>query len=118
PSRGSASRQSPAMWRESPAPPGAPGPRSGPPSSRPAPLCRRAAAPLRRPPPWPAPRGRRTRPPYRPAASHLQSTEPVEAKSPDYLVDIGPAPVALEDHLAWLASEHDLELPPTDGGSV
>src|SRR4029077_4764826 len=71
-----------------------------------------------RPPPWPAPRARRTRPPYRPAASHLQSTEPVEAKSPDYLVDIGPAPVALEDHLARLASEHDLELPPTDGGGV
>jgi hypothetical protein len=36
----------------------------------------------------------------------------------DYLVDIRPAPVALEDHLARLASKHDLELPPTDGGGV
>jgi hypothetical protein len=35
-----------------------------------------------------------------------------------YLVDIRPAPVALEDHLARLASKHDLELPPTDGGGI
>src|SRR5258706_15586010 len=34
------------------------------------------------------------------------------------LVDVGPAPVELEDHLARLASKHDLELPPTDGGGV
>jgi hypothetical protein len=34
------------------------------------------------------------------------------------LVDVRPAPVALEDHLARLASKHDLELPPTDGGGV
>src|SRR5258708_35431917 len=41
-----------------------------------------------------------------------QVTKPVD------LVDVGPAPVALEDHLARLASKHDLELPPTDGGGV
>jgi len=35
-----------------------------------------------------------------------------------YLIDVGPAPVALEDHLARLASKYDLELPPTDGGGI
>src|ERR1700737_2575221 len=31
-----------------------------------------------------------------------------------YLIDIGPAPVALEDNLAPVTAEHDLELPPPD----
>jgi hypothetical protein len=35
-----------------------------------------------------------------------------------YLVDIGPAPVALEDHLARLAAKHDLELPPPDRSRI
>src|SRR5258708_22386722 len=34
------------------------------------------------------------------------------------LVDVGPAPVALEDHLAGVAAEDDLEVAAADGGSV
>jgi hypothetical protein len=35
-----------------------------------------------------------------------------------YLIDIRPAPVALEDYLARIASEHDLELTSPDRGGV
>jgi hypothetical protein len=35
-----------------------------------------------------------------------------------YLVNVGPAPVALEDHLARLAAKYDLELPPPDRGRI
>jgi len=35
-----------------------------------------------------------------------------------YLIDIRPASVALEDHLAPIAPEHDLELTPPDRGGI
>src|SRR5207302_5164703 len=117
PSSGTASERPRVMPRMSRAIRGGPGPPAGCRPSRRASPCRLAAAPRRRQPRSPNRQGRRTAPPYRPAASRLQSTQPDKRelrRFPLVSVDVGPAPVALEDHLAPVTAEHDLELPPPD----